>query len=183
MRNEAGGKSLLAAAESAEGAILDDIVYHVAVTHRDVDGFGHNTGTPTAPCTWLFIDGEPISAAVELVAGFTDYTLTKTSGGLYCGTATSAGQGFIGLVDDLQVYRRELTPADLAGTFSQPGKTAFNLEALDYRITAVRYNPVIGSVTLNWNAVPGAVYSVQQCITFTTGAGPRRFFQILRASL
>ena len=148
-----------------------------------MDGFGNHTGTPTAPCTWLFIDGEQISAAVELVAGFADYTLTKTSGGLCFGAATSAGQGYIGLVDDLQVYRRELTPADLAGTFSQPGKTAFNLEALDYRITAVRYNPVIGSVTLNWNAVPGAVYSVQQCITFTTGAGPRRFFQILRTSL
>ncbi len=150
-----------------------------------MDGFGNHTGTPTAPCTWLFIDGEQISAAVQLVAGFADYTLTTTSGGgLYFGTATSAGQGFIGLVDDLQVYRRELTPADLAGTFSQPGKTAFNLEALDCRITAVHYNPATGSVTLNGNAVPGAVYSVQQSTTtFTTGAGPRWFFQIRRTSL
>ena len=62
MRNEAGGKSLLAAAESAEGAIVDDIVYHMAVTRRDVDGFGHNTGTPTAP-SYVFVPALPRDAA------------------------------------------------------------------------------------------------------------------------
>ena len=140
------------------------------------------------------------------MAGFTDYTLTTTSEGLYIGTATSAGQGYVGLVDDLQLYSVELTPADIAGMFSQPGKTAFNLVTLDYRITAVQYNPATGSVTLSWNSVPGASYSVQQSTitsgftdvpgqtgivatgvstttTFTAAGGPRRFFQIRRTSL
>lgn len=196
----------LTAVESAEGAILDDTVYHVAVTHSDLDGFGNNTGTPTATRTRLFIDGVLVSESFEPVAGFTDYTLTTTSEGLYIGTATSAGQGYIGLVDDLQVYSVELTPSDIAGMFSQPGKTAFNLETLDYRITAVQYNPGTGSVMLSWNSVPGATYSVQQSTTtsgftdvpgqtgivatgvsttttFTAAAGPRRFFQIRRTSL
>ncbi len=193
------------AAESEEGAVIDDTVYHVAVTHRDEDGFGNSTGTPTATRTRLFINGEKVGESVEPVGGFTDYTLTTTSEGLYIGTATSAGQGYLGLVDDLQIYSAELSEEEIYGLFSQPGKTAAQLEAQDYRITGVEYNSGTGQITLTWNSAPGAVYSVQQStttsgfvdvpqqtgiaadgvrtsVTFVAPAGPRRFFQIRRTS-
>lgn len=192
--------------ESAEGAIEDGKVYHVAVTHRDVEGFGNNTGTPTATRTRLFINGQQVAENItDPVPGFTDYTLTTTSQGLYIGTATSAGQGYIGELDDLQIYNGELDPELIAGIYSQPGKTAFNLEVQDYRITNVAYSPDQSSVALTWNAAPGAVYSIQQSTstsgftdvagqtgitsngviltrTFTVPAGPVRFFQIRRTS-
>ena len=195
----------LPAVESPDGAIADDTVYHVAVTHSDLDGFGNNVGTPIGTRTRLFINGVQVSESAEPVAGLTDYTLSTTSEGLYIGTATSAGQGYIGKMDDLQIYNLELTPAQIAGIYSQPGKTAFELVSLDYRITSVQYNQATGAVTLTWNSAAGAIYAVQQSTTtsgftdvagqtgipaggvmttttFTAGAGPRRFFQIRRTS-
>ena len=194
------------AVESAEGAIPDDVVSHIAVTHSDLDGFGNTTATRTR----LFINGAVVAETApvdpEVARGYTDYNLNTTSAGLYLGTTTSAGNtGYAGLVDDLQIYSVELTPGTIAGMFSQPGKTAFNLETLDYRITSVQYNPATGAVTLTWSSSAGAIYSVQQSSTtsgftdvpgqtgiasggvtttasFTAAAGPRRFFQIRRTS-
>ena len=182
---------------------MDNTVYHVAVTHSDLNGFENSTGTPTATRTRLFINGVQIAESIDPVAGFTDYTLTTTSEGLYIGTATSAGQGYIGLMDDLQVYSVELTPEQITGMFSQPGRNAFELVTLDYKITSVQYDPATSKVTLVWNSAAGAVYSVQQSTTttgftdvpgqanipsggvgtsatFTASAGPRQFFQIRR---
>ena len=193
----------LTAVESADGVIMDNTVYHVAVTHSDLNGFENSTGTPTATRTRLFINGVQIAESIDPVAGFTDYTLTTTSEGLYIGTATSAGQGYIGLMDDLQVYSVELTPEQITGMFSQPGRNAFELVTLDYKITSVQYDPATSKVTLVWNSAAGAVYSVQQSTTttgftdvpgqanipsggvgtsatFTASAGPRQFFQIRR---
>lgn len=187
------------AAQSADGAIPDDTIHHIGVTHSDVDGFGNVTATRTR----LYIDGAMVGESVEPVSGFTDYNLNTTAEGLYIGSATSAGQGYVGLIDDLQIYSEELTPDQMSGLFTQPGKNAYELTPSDYRITSVQYDPGTGSVTLSWNSTPGAVYSVQEStttsgftdvanqtgitatgvstsVTFTTSGGTRRFFQIRR---
>ena len=132
------------AVETADGAITDGTVYHMAVTHSDADAFGNTTATRTR----LFIDGMMVAEKATDASGFTDYNLNPAAEGLYIGTATSAGQGYIGLMDDLQIYSVELTPEQIAGMFSQPGKTAFNLETLDYRITDVKYDAGTGVVIL-----------------------------------
>ena len=189
------------AVETADGAIADGTAYHIAITHSDLDAFGNTTATRTR----LYVNGVMIAEKAIDAVGFTDYNLNTTAEGLYIGTATSAGQGYIGMMDDLQIYSVELTPEQIAGIYSQPGRTAFNLETLNYRITAIQYNPGTGAVTLSWNSTAGAVYSVQESTTtsgftnvpgqtgiasggvttsatFTATAGPRRFFQIRRTS-
>lgn len=189
------------AIQTEDNAISDGTTYHIALTHSDLNGFGNTTATRSR----LYINGVLIGEALEPVKGFTDYELNVASEGLHIASGTGAGAGFVGLMDDLQIYSIELSGADIAGMFSQPGKTAFNLETLDYRITNVLYDAGTGSVTLTWNSAAGAVYSVQQS-TFTSGftdvpgqtgiasggvsttavftapAGSRRFFQIRRTS-
>ena len=189
------------AVETADGAIVDGMVYHIAITHSDLDAFGNTAATRTR----LYINGVMLAEKTADVMGYTDYNLNTTAAGLYIGTATSAGQGYTGILDDLQIYSVELSSGQIAGIYGQPGKTAFNLEMLDYRITSVQYNPGTGTVTLTWNSSAGATYSVQESTTvsgftnvsgqssipsggvttnttFTATAGPRRFFQIRRTS-
>jgi Concanavalin A-like lectin/glucanases superfamily len=152
------------AVESPDGAIVDDTVYHIAVTHSDLDAFGNVTATRTR----LYINGIMVAETDPLVpaVGYTDYLLNTASEGLYIGTTTSAGNtGYLGLIDDLQIYSVELDAGQISGIYSQPGKNAFNLEMLEYKITAFTYNPATGAVNLTWNSVPGAVYSVQSSTT------------------
>ena len=145
------------AVESEDGAVPDDVVTHIAVSHVDADGFGNTTGGQTT----LFINGVPVAENPD-GPGQTDYTLNTTSEGLYIGTSTGAGQGYLGLLDDLQVYSVGLTAAEAASLFANPGKTVPDLTAppADFRITAYSFDPATRTSTLTWNSRPGKTYNI-----------------------
>lgn len=145
------------AVESEDGAAPDDSVTHIVVTHVDADGFGNETGGHTA----LYLNGALVAESTE-TPGQTDYSLTTTSEGLYIGTSTGAGQGYLGSIDDLQVYSVGVTAAEAAGLFANPGLTVPELGGapIDFRITAFAFDPLTRTSTLTWNSRPGKTYDV-----------------------
>lgn len=159
---------------TADKAIVDGQTYQIVVTHSDENGFSDGN-TPVGTRTRLYVNGALVSQEVlepEMSpAGYTDYTLTTTSEGLYVGSATSSGAGYQGDMDDLQIYSVELTPEQVAAMYQQPGKNAFNLDPVTvpvpFDITGSVYNPAAGTLTLTWTSQAGAVYNVQQSETLS----------------
>lgn len=156
------------AVQTEDGAIVDGETYHVAITHSDGDGFAD--GNTAATRTRLYVNGSLISeVAAPDAQGFTDYQLNATAEGLYIGSATAAGEGFSGDMDDLQIYSVELTPDQVAGMYHQPGKTAFDLTQVivPFDITNVAYDASGGTITLTWSSELNATYLVQQSGTLS----------------
>lgn len=156
------------AVQTEEGAIVDGETYHVVITHSDEDGFAD--GNTSATRTRLYLNGSLLSEiAAPDAQGFTDYQLNATSEGLYIGSATSAGEGYPGDMDDLQIYSVELTPEQVAGMYQQPGKTAFDLTHVIvlFDITNVAYDSSAGTITLTWSSELNVTYLVQQSDTLS----------------
>lgn len=151
-----------------DAAIEDGKTYHIAVTHSDDNGFSDGNA-PTATRTRLFVNGSMVAEYAPDSPGYTDYQFSSTSEGLYIGTATNSGAGYQGDIDDLQVYSVELTPEQITGMYQQPGKTAFNLDAVTvpFDITNLVYNSAAGTITLSWSSQTGAVYEVLQSSTLS----------------
>jgi hypothetical protein len=156
------------AVESEDGAAPDDEDTHIVVSHVDTDGFGNTTGGQTT----LFINGVQVAENLE-APGQTDYTLTTLAEGLYIGTSTGAGQGYLGLIDDLQVYSVGISAGEAAGLFANPGLRLEQLSggAVDFRITAYSFDPATRTSTLTWNSAPGKTYDIFTSTTLAPG-GP-----------
>ncbi|MFN0127926.1 MAG: choice-of-anchor D domain-containing protein [Verrucomicrobiales bacterium] len=152
--------------ESEDGAAPDDVATHIVVTHTDVDGFGNETGGSSS----LYINGALVSENLD-APGQTDYTLNTVAAGLYIGTSTAAGQGYLGLIDDLQVYSVGITAEEAAGLFANPGLTIGQLPGatVDFRIVSFAFDPAARSATLTWNSQPGKTYDVFTSSTLANG--------------
>lgn len=151
---------------SEEGAIENDEVYHVVLTHLDTDGFGNET----ADRTRLYINGELV-AEVEAfdTLGFDDYPYDASSvvQALHIGSKTAAGFGYSGLLDDIQIYGIELTPEQVRGLYQNPGK---NIDELANEpplpipapvVTRASFDAEARQFQLEWTAQAGASYKVK----------------------
>ncbi|HUF63221.1 MAG TPA: choice-of-anchor D domain-containing protein [Verrucomicrobiales bacterium] len=93
----------------ADGVIQPGTVHHLVLTHRDDNGADLG-----AVRTQLYIDGVLV-AAVDNPNGYTDMEIPLQIG------ARAGENGFTGSVDDVQVYSRILTEAEIAFLGDNPG--------------------------------------------------------------
>jgi hypothetical protein len=155
--------------ESEDAAAPDDTNTHIIVSHVDTDGFGNTTGGQTQ----LFINGQPVAENLD-APGQTDYSLTTLAEGLYIASSTGANlQGYLGGMDDLQVYSTAISPAQAAVLFANPGMTLDDLSGapFDFKITSFSFDPAARTASLSWNSRPGKTYDVHTSSSLTA-TGP-----------
>ena len=105
-----------------EGIIEEGETYHLVVTHSDTDG----ADTDSADRSRLYVNGEMIAEendpteipSLESIAD--DRGIYEL---LWLGTMSSFG-GFLGEMDDFQLYSAELTPEQVAEMYANPGSVA-----------------------------------------------------------
>ena len=148
--------------ESPAGAVVDGETYHVVITHLDEDGFGNDTATRSR----MYIDGVMVAENTS-PTGFNEYPASASTGSFYLATRSAAGFGFDGLIDDLQIYSIEITPAQVANMFAAPGITALD-EVPEFRFTEITYNMETREVSLTWNSLPNGDYIVEDTGDFLT---------------
>ena len=138
------------------GAIPDDEVHHVVITHLDEDGFGNDTATRTR----MYIDGELVEEAMgNDTFGFNDYPGNAATTALHIGSRTAAGSGFTGLMDDMQIYSVELTADQVAAMFAAPGTLASFGDTPDFEVTDIDVNGNVA--TLTWNSRLNRSYIIE----------------------
>lgn len=134
-------------------------IYHIVMTHLDEDGFGNDTATRTR----LYVNGVMVAEAeAEETFGFDEYPSNSRVFTMFLASKTAAGFGYTGDIDDVQIYSVELSDQEVAGMYSSPGATAFNLpDPIDFSITDVSIAPDNGGVTVSWNSLPGKSYLLE----------------------
>jgi len=148
-----GGTDNLA---SAPGAIVDGQTYHVVITHLDEDGFGNSTAARSR----MYIDGALVAENTS-PTGFDAYPPGSSTSSLYLASRSAAGDGFDGLIDDLQVYSIELTAEQVVNMFNAPGITAFE-NVPEMTITDFNYDPATLKGTIVFTSVPNRLYVIEQ---------------------
>jgi hypothetical protein len=150
--------------QSGPGGAADDEVRHIVLTHADEDGFGN----ATAKRSRLYIDGLKVAEATATttipVKGFPDYPLNPAVTGMHIGSRTTAGSGFIGDMDDIQIYGAELNPHQVAGMFTKPGSTAADAEL---RIVGITYDAPNTTLQVTFTSRPGVNYTLQRSTNLT----------------
>lgn len=143
----------------------DDKPAHVVVTHSDLDGFGNST----ADITRLFVNGVLVNEKLSPDAiGFGDYPLNPAvASGMHIASRTTAGNGFQGLIDDIQIYGAAITPEQAAALYAQPGRHVNNLLTRPLGVTGFTYNPQASSISLSWSSEAGAVYAIEESVNLT----------------
>jgi hypothetical protein len=138
-------------------------IYHVVLSHLDDDGFGNGNARRTR----LYVNGLLVGSAVDADAkGFEDYPLLPAAGteGLYIGSRTTAGEGYQGDMDDIQVYGAELSPEQIWNLYRQPGITGLTAQTLSN--TNMIYLPpggaggANGALQLTFRSNPSIAYVV-----------------------
>lgn len=151
--------------QSGPGGAADDEVRHIVVTHLDEDGFANTTATRSR----LYINGLKVAEATANTAvpvkGFPDYPLNPTVTGMHIGSRTTAGSGFIGDMDDIQIYGVELNPHQVASMFTKPGTTAAEAEL---KIVGITYYAPNTTVQVTFTSLPGVKYTLQRSTNLTT---------------
>jgi len=140
---------------SAPGAVADDTVHHIVVTHYDATGFGDFT----ADRTRLYIDG------VLVDENNTTFEIPEYSGELnsrlWIGTRSGAGTGFNGDLDDFQLYNIELSPQQILGMYQTPGITADEVALDPLEITNFVRMSTGRSIYLDFKSRPNKTYRVE----------------------
>jgi hypothetical protein len=145
--------------------IVAGTAYHVALTHRDTDGFGN----ATAQRARLYINGRLVAEKVDAEApGFDDYPLNPTVGSLHFATRTVAGSGYLGDMDDIQVYGTELTKEQVWELFAAPGRTA----APDWAVTALARTEAPAAFSVSFPSSPDGTYQLFRSAQLSAGWSP-----------
>lgn len=147
---------------SEPGAVPDDAIRHIVVTHLDTTGFGDFT----ADRTRLFIDG-------VMVAENTDtFEIPEYNGGsnsrLWIGTRSAAGTGFNGDMDDFQIYNIELDPIEVEDLFNNPGTVLGEAPSAPLEITTFSRSSDGDSVQLTFNSRPNRTYILEASTDLST---------------
>jgi hypothetical protein len=147
---------------SEAGAVPDDAIRHIVVTHLDTTGFGDFT----ADRTRLFIDG-------VMVAENTDtFEVPEYNGGsnsrLWIGTRSAAGTGFNGDMDDFQLYNIELDPTEVESLYQNPGTVLGEVLSLPLEITTFSRSLDGTSVELTFNSRPDQTYILEVSTDLST---------------
>ncbi|MDB6068962.1 MAG: hypothetical protein JWL81_133, partial [Verrucomicrobiales bacterium] len=148
-------------------------IHHVVLTHLDTDGFGNTTANRIR----LYVDGQLAGQAIaEDAKGFLDYPFSPTASGLHFGSRTTAGNGYQGDMDDVQVFSAELSPEQVWDLYRHPGLIGPNAATLS--TTAVTYTPpggpggATGLVNLTWRSNPSIQYSIISSTDLTNWTAP-----------
>ncbi len=142
--------------QSDPGAVNDGETHHIVITHLDEDGFGNSTATRTR----LYIDGVMV-AENTAPPGFDRYPGSAATTAFHLATQTAAGNGYTGLLDDLQIYAIELDAAQVANMFAVPGATALSGAPPSLAFSDVAYDAGAGQLTMTWNSLPGKLYLLE----------------------
>ncbi len=182
------------------GAILDDTVYHVAVTHKDADGFKDDNNTATR--TRLYVNGVLVREKKDAEAvGFGEYPAVPVVSSLHFASRTVAGFGYQGDMDNVHVHGDELSKEQIWALAQQPGvPTALGWGSITHSLVPLgggnrfsvtvpaspsgNYQLLRSGNLLTWDLVGGSVAgpAVGSTLTLTDDAAPagRQFYQVLR---
>jgi hypothetical protein len=154
---------------SAGQPLVDGEVHHIAVTHLDKDGFGNDT----ADRARIYVDGLIVAEVTGSDAkGFLDYSLAPAIDGLHIGSRTTAGNGYQGDMDDIQLYGRELSAEQIWSLFRQPGITGSS--AATFKLTNSSFVPGgdNGTLNLTWQSNPSVTYSISTSANLSDWSPP-----------
>lgn len=144
------------------GAVPDDEIRHIVVTHLDTTGFGDFT----ADRTRLFIDGTMVAENTET------FEIPEYNGGtnsrLWIGTRSAAGTGFNGDMDDFQIYNIELDPDDVENLYHTPGSVLGEVPSPPLEITTFSRSPDGNSAQLTFNSRPNKTYILEASRNLST---------------
>jgi len=140
---------------SEDGAVPDDSIHHVVVTHLDRTGFGDFT----ADRTRLYLDGVMIAENTETFE-VPEY-FGGTNSRLWIGTRSAAGTGFNGEMDEFQLYNIELDERQVRQLFDTPNSVVLNTPPTPLVITAISRNAGGTEVDLTFDSVPGLSYLLE----------------------
>jgi len=140
---------------SEAGAVPDDTIRHIVVTHYDSTGFGDFV----ADRTRLYIDGVLVDESLS-TSEVPEYS-GESNSRLWIGTRSAAGTGFNGDLDDFQMYNIELSPEQVAGMFASPGTTADQIVLAPLEITRFERTSLGNAVYLEFNSRPGKTYLLE----------------------
>ncbi len=97
----------------------------------------------------FYVDG--VLASTRNIAGLGTFNATGTSAGeLMAGRSSNGGQYFIGLVDDIYVFRRALTDNDILALFNAPDPT-LGISETNLNVLHAHPNPAKDQLTLSVN--------------------------------
>lgn len=140
---------------SEDGAVPDDEIRHVVVTHLDRTGFGDFI----ADRTRLYLDGKLVAENTETLE------VPEYSGGtnsrLWIATRSAGGTGFNGEMDEFQLYNIELDERQVQQLFDIPNSVALNTPPTPLVITAIARNAGGTEVDLTFGSVPGLSYLLE----------------------
>jgi hypothetical protein len=135
--------------------ILNDTAYHVTLTHLDLDGFGNSTANRSR----LYINGRLYAEVQNAAAvGFDDYPLAPAVASLHIGTRTSAGSGFSGALDDIQIYGAELTKEQIWQIYRKPSAMADQ----EWHRKAMAKVEMDGSIGVSFPSSPAGFYQLER---------------------
>ena len=143
---------------SDPGAVPDDSVHHIVVTHLDSTGFGDSQ----AERTRLYIDGEMVAenTATQEVPLYTGNVRNRI---LWIGTRAASGRGFNGDMDDFQLYNVELDADTVKALFENPGTIAGEdpIAEVPFRITNLVRSADGNTVDVTFNSRPDQFYILE----------------------
>ena len=158
------GAEVLNSDNFVEGLVAGT-AYHVVVTHLDTDGFGN----ATAQRARLYINGRLIAEKVDAEApGFDDYPLNPTVGALHFATRTVAGSGYLGDMDDVQVYGTELSKEQVWELFSGPGRVA----SPEWGVSALARMEAPAAFSVSFPSSPDGTYQLFRSTQLSAGWAP-----------
>ena len=138
--------------------------YHVLFTYADENG----SDDPSVDRIRLYVNGELLSEA----AGTQGYDVRK-SGSFQIG-AVSGLLGLTGVMDDFQIYQKELSADEAAFLFANPGQTLPGdggaeppvTPPADFRVQSITRDG--NNVSLTWPSATDATYTIQSSVDLVT---------------
>ena len=130
--------------------------FHILFTYADENG----SDDPTVDRLRLYVNGELLSEAQEGSQGFD----VRKSGSFQIG-AVAGLLGLTGLVDDFQIYQKELSAEEAAFLFANPGETLPGgpqppgVTPDDFRVQSITRDG--NNVTFAWPSMEDATYTIQ----------------------
>ena len=143
---------------SDAGAVEDDSIHHIVLTHFDSTGFGDGM----AERTRLYIDGEMVAentAPPEIPL----YTGTIRNTSLWIGTRARGRDGFNGDMDDFQLYNIELDADTVKELFENPGTIAGEepIPKAPFVITSLVRSADGNTIDVTFNSRPDQFYLLE----------------------
>jgi len=150
----AGGDTVF----SDPGAVPDDSIHHIVVTHLDSTGFGDFNANRTR----LYIDGVLVSENLSPAEVPEYFGAGNTR--LWIGTRSAAGTGFNGDMDDFQLYITELSAVDVKELFDNPGSALGDAPRAPFAITNIVRAMDGSSAEITWNSREDRNYAVESSV-------------------